>query len=373
MRSGAIRAAAIAGLMTTGCSGFGSGGSSLDPATATCAEMPLDAVAGQMVMTRMEAEATPGLLAAARSGAIGGVIVFPPAGVPVAALRPEIERLQQAARARDNPPLLVATDQEGGPVKRFPEGPPTLSPAELGQSGEASAAAREGSATARFLAGAGINMDLAPVVDVALDPASFMASRTFGADAEAVADLGGAFAGGLERGGVAPVLKHFPGLGRATANTDLGASTVSAGHAAMEADLVPFRAGIEAGAPAVMVSLASYPGLGSPRPAAMDRAIVTQLLRQELGFEGVVVTDDLQAPAAAFSRSAAQAAARAGADVLLFARVGDTQAAGPLVQAVRSRALQEASLRASCARILRLKRRFAGWKPGLTGPRARDT
>jgi len=165
----------------------------------------------------------------------------------------------------------------------------------------------------RQLRRAGIDIDFAPVADTQLSPQSFLGSRTFSSDPTIVADLAAAFVRGLQSGHVAATAKHFPGLGAATENTDDHAVSVR------RVRLQPFRSAIAAGVQLVMVSNASYPELDpSGRPAAFSHAIVTGLLRDTLGFGGVVVTDALDAPTPAATPHAPARAIAAGVDLLLY-------------------------------------------------------
>src|SRR4029077_13647537 len=132
-------------------------------------------------------------------------------------LKAEIATLQQAASTGDSPPLLVMVDQEGGDVKRLPQGPPNAAPAQLGQSGDENQARDEGKATGSYLRGLGVNVDLAPVLDVAhQNTAPTIKSRTFGSDPAVVTKVGVAFAQGLQDGGVVATAKNFPCNGSAT-------------------------------------------------------------------------------------------------------------------------------------------------------------
>ena len=323
--------------------------------------VPERTLIGQKLMVRMDGVATPSLVRQAREGEIGGVIVFPPPGQPLGELRREIERLQRAAREGERPRLLVAIDQEGGEVKRLPQGPPEDSPARLGTGG-ADRARSAGRETGRYLARLGINVDLAPVLDVPSSPSSFISARAFGGNPRAVAAAGVAFAEGLEQGGVIPAAKHFPGLGRAVANTDLERSAIDASRRELDADLDPFREAIAAGVPMVMVGHAIYDALDPERPAAFSPAIAGDLLRTELGFDGVLISDDLGAGAVlaqVSEREAPVAATRAAVDILLFA---GTERAQPAHEAVRDalerRRLARPGLEASLERILELKDRL---------------
>jgi beta-N-acetylhexosaminidase len=318
-------------------------------------------LAGQMLIVRFDGTATEELVRAARHGEIGGVIAFPPPGADRAGLRDAIADLQRAARAGGHPPLLVATDQEGGDVKRFSELPPHVVPAELGAAGEAAAEAA-GRETGSALARIGVNADLAPVLDVPTVSGAFMTARSFASDPARVAATGTGFAVGLDEAGVAATAKHFPGLGRATANTDLGPSTIAGSRADLAPDLEPFRSAVDAGVAMVMTANATYPALDPDRPASLSRS-VTRLLRGELGFEGVVITDDLLAGAISAAGygpgPAAVAAAGAGADLLLFAPLPAPDALPALVAAIRRGNLDREPLLDSCVRNLALRESLA--------------
>jgi beta-N-acetylhexosaminidase len=249
----------------------------------------LGQLVGQHLLIRMEGT-TPGarLLGRIRRGEVAGVVLFRE-NVPPGGPAPLVARLQAAARAGGQLPLLIAIDQEGGAVKRLP-GPPTLAPSAMTS---AAVARSQGLATGRYLRGQGISLDLAPVLDVPFSPRAFIAGRAFSSDPAAVGSRGGAFVRGLRAGGVAAAAKHFPGLGRLVENTDLGTGRIAASRAALERDLAPFRTAVQAGVPAIMVGTAIYPAYGSGLPAACVRAIVDGLLRRTLGFRGVTLSDDL--------------------------------------------------------------------------------
>jgi beta-N-acetylhexosaminidase len=351
-----ITAALLVGLLLAGRAIIDGDGEPARPPPDPLAGVTLEQLVGQRLMVRMTGSATPELVALARRGAIGGVILFPPPDGSPEELSREVERLQRAAREGENPPLLVAIDQEGGEVKRLP-GPPDLSPAQLGADADEAAARTQGSDTAAYLARLGISVDLAPVLDVP-EPGSFVAARAFGTDPDTVSRIGVAFAEGLAGGGVAATAKHYPGLGSATVNTDLAPSVVEAPRSALRDAMAPFQAAVESGIGLVMLSNATYPALDSERPAALSAPIVREL-RQRLGFDGVVITDDLLAGAIASTRSAPDAAvdaARAGADVLLFARATDPEAVhDALLRAARNGSLERAGLEASYMRISALK------------------
>jgi beta-N-acetylhexosaminidase len=315
---------------------------------------------GQMLIVRMEDEATPALLDAARHGEIGGVILFPSAGAQEAALRREIAALRAAAAAGGAPAPLVMIDQEGGDVKRLAEAPPDRAPAALARAGKA-AARQEGLATARALAGLGVNVDLAPVLDLR-GPDSFVADRAFASDPAEVARIGTAFAAGLDAGGVAAAVKHFPGLGLATANSDETASVVDASRAQLAPGLRPFAAAVEANVGLVMAANATYPAYDRARPATLSPRLIGGLLRRRLGYEGAVITDDLGAGALAGvgidEGEAALGAAGAGADLLLFALSDGSAARAALLRGLERGSLKRAALLESCARTTALRERY---------------
>ncbi|MGI8462590.1 MAG: glycoside hydrolase family 3 N-terminal domain-containing protein [Solirubrobacterales bacterium] len=314
---------------------------------------------GGRIIVRMSARATPALLRQARAGEIGGVVLFPPEDIDSAALATEVAALQQAASEAGGTPLIVSIDQEGGEVKRLAALPPERSPEQL--AGDPVAAKAEGAATGIALAGAGVNVDLAPVLDVPASSDSFIAARSFGLDAAEVASSGGAFAAGLESGGVAATGKHFPGLGRSPVNTDFEISSVSASRSQLIADLEPFESAIAAGIPLLMLSNATYPALDPDLPAFASPKIAEVLLREQLGFDGVTITDDLDAAAVRASfdrRQAALAAAAGGSDLLLFALTEQPEVLGALVAAERRGELDAEALEQSCARLVELRSRL---------------
>jgi beta-N-acetylhexosaminidase len=217
-------------------------------------------------------------------------------------------------------------DEEGGGVQRLAglvgEIPWARSMTGTMTVGQTRALAK---ARGRQMLAAGVTTDLAPVLDVdgRPGPSSTNADglRSFSATASVVADYGTAFMSGLRSAGVLPVVKHFPGLGGAQRNTDVGPAATRPLAQLLERDLVPFRAAIAAGVPAVMTSNASVPGL-TPLPSSLSHAVIDGLLRDELGFHGLVITDSLSAGAVtAVTSSLADATVRslaAGADLVLF-------------------------------------------------------
>jgi beta-N-acetylhexosaminidase len=316
-------------------------------------------LAGEMLVVRMEATATDGLRHALRRGEISGVILFPPAGADAGALADQIHKHDRDAAHTGQAPPVVAVDQEGGEVKRFADLPPELSPGQMAQAGSKETRS-QGRKTGKALARLGINVDLAPVADVPVVPGAFIGSRAFGHHPGRVSKLVAAFGTGLADGGVAATAKHFPGLGRATQNTDVGPSTVDATHHQIAAGLPPFRAAAEAGFGLIMVGNATYPAEDKDNPASLSRRIVSGLLREQLAFNGVAITDDLGAGAitgAGYNEGeAAVAAAKAGNDLLLFALSDGDAAHEALTKAIRGHKALRAKATAACARIEQLRK-----------------
>jgi beta-N-acetylhexosaminidase len=281
-------------------------------------------LAGQRIVSGFEGESVPAALRKRiAAGRIAGVILFDSNFDS----RPEARRLIGELQAIDRPrglrgPLLVMVDQEGGAVKRLP-GPPSMSAEEMGAAGR-STCRRQGAKTGRMLDRTGVNVDLAPVLDVAR-PGSVMDDehRSFGPDPDLVAQCGGAFGSALGRSGVSPTAKHFPGLGAARLNTDAAVQRIGLSKSKLRrTDEAPYREFAGSGAPdrLVMLSSAIYTAFGD-RPAAFTGSIVRGELRRRLGFRGVTITDALEtASTDAFGgpTRAAKLAARAGADLLLF-------------------------------------------------------
>jgi beta-N-acetylhexosaminidase len=310
---------------------------------------------GQKIVTRMSgAMPSARLLARVYRGEVGGVILFARnAGAPTQ-VASAVAALQQAASRGGNPRLLIAVDQEGGEVRRLPWAPPDASAAELGA--DPASALAQGELTGRALRRVGINLDLAPVLDVPPGDASFLGSRAFGRTSDAVGRAGCAFAAGVRRGGVLTSAKHFPGLGYATANTDDARVEIRASAPALRAGYGPYRACLHA-LSTVMISNAAYPALGAREPAVLSRAIVEDELRRRVGFRGVVISDSLEARAVRHVPDLAARAARAGVDLLVYPTTEAASGAAyrALLAAARAHPSWRRGLQESAQRIRALK------------------
>ena len=334
------------------------------PVARSSAAPNLSQLVGQRLIVAMDGTTSPspGLLGRIRRGEIGGVILFGRNVTTATALRALTKQLRDAATAGGQLPLLIAVDQEGGSIKRIPWAPPTLSPPQMGADGRTSTARSQGAATGTALAGLGINIDLAPVADVPVHSYSIInkQGRAFSFNPSVVSALTNAFAEGLESEGVLPTMKHFPGLGYATTNTDTTVVTITASKAALDPGLEPYRAAVANHLPIVMLSNATYPAYDAANAAGWSRAIGTDLLRRDLGFTGVTMTDSLDGTAHArgvSSASLALKAARAGTDLILLTGSQATSGAvfDALYQAAKSGSLDRTSMLASYARIRDLK------------------
>jgi beta-N-acetylhexosaminidase len=332
-------------------------------------------LAGQRVVYSYRGLTPPAaLLRLIRHGEAAGVIFFAGNIAGPAQLAGVARELQQANLSPANPvhvPLLLMTDQEGGLVRRLP-GPPLLSEQQIGQSASAAAQAQlAGHGAAANLRGAGLNVNLAPVLDVYRSAGDFLDQygRSYSTDPRQVAQLGADFITAQQAGGVAAAAKHFPGLGAAarTQDTDLRPVTLDVPRSALRGvDELPYRAAVAAGVKLVMLSWAVYPALDPARPAGLSPAIVQGELRHRLGFRGVTITDALGAGALARFGGIGhrgQLAALAGTDLLLCSdhRVAEgAQALGGLVAGYRSGQLSRASGQAAVARILALRGSLPG-------------
>jgi beta-N-acetylhexosaminidase len=299
-------------------------------ALALLASLTPGQLAGQRVIYSYRGLTPPAsLLRWIRAGKAGGVIFFGPNIAGRDQIARVIARLDRANASRSNPlrslPLLLMTDQEGGVVRRLP-GAPRLSQKQIGASAHPVARARAaGAGAGRNLAAAGMNVNLAPVLDVYRAAGGFddQFGRSYSTDPAAVARLGRAFIGAQQAVGVAATAKHFPGLGAASRsqNTDLRPVTLHVSRRDLRAaDESPYRAAIAAGVKLIMASWAVYPALAPGSPAGLSRAIVGGELRQRLGFTGVTITDAIEAGALApFGTIPHRAlrAARAGMDLIL--------------------------------------------------------
>ena len=327
--------------------------------------------AGQLLMVGLDAGAPRTAVDADIAQRHVGNVIYLGGWTGAAHIRDTSDHLQEQAdsRATGGVGLLLAADQEGGAVQQL-RGPGFSSLVSALRQGAMSSAQRTAYAMmiGRNLKAAGINLDLAPVADTV--PASMSSSnapigrfaREYGHDPETVAAAVQDVVHGLHAGGVGATVKHFPGLGRITGNTDYtSVGTTDTVTTATDPYLRPFAAGLTAGAAAVMISSARYERLDPAGPATFSSTIITGLLRGRLGWHGVVVTDDMNAVAVS-GIPVGQRAVRfvaAGGDIVLTGRAAD---AGPMIDALLAQARADprfaAKVAASAVRVLTLKERL---------------
>ena len=308
----------------------------------------------------------------------GGVILFarnagPPerVGAQLAALR--------ALYAGEAPPLL-AVDQEGGRVARLRDGMVEMpSMMALGACADETLAQRAGAQLGRDLARYGLNLDLAPVLDLALEPRNAaIGARALGGDPHRVARLGGALVRGFTASGVGCAGKHFPGHGATLDDSHVALPSLDADIATLNArELVPFRAAIAAGVPAIMAAHVRVLAVDPAHPASLSAPVLDRLLRRQLGFTGVVFTDALEMHAIAGQAdtgAAAAAALAAGADCICASAGIDAARAAidGIVAAVERGELKEARVHDAAARVHAMRRRFASALVDADGPDDRE-
>ena len=334
---------------------------------ADCAQlasaMTLDQKVGQLYLIGLDADIEPKTIALLQETQAGAVILTGTRDQGVAYLRDYTDELVEAAGPAAA--LIVAADQEGGRVQRL-TGPgfATIPPAATQASYEPDQLRRSWQGWGAELSGAGVRLNLAPVVDVV--PPEFAASneplglleRGYGDSADKVTTSAAAVIAGLRDVGVASSAKHFPGIGRTTTHTDLGVAhdTVTTGTAE---DLASFRGAIDAGVSSVMISSVIYDQIDASQPAVFSSVIMNDLLREGLGYRGVIVSDDLGVAKAVAATPAAYRGTQflmAGGDLAINV---DQASVAAMVNDTRAKARNDeafaAELDAKVARVLAMK------------------
>ncbi|HEY4485816.1 MAG TPA: beta-N-acetylhexosaminidase [Nitrospiria bacterium] len=263
-------------------------------------------------------------------------------------------------------PLLIAIDQEGGRVSRLPKGFTIFpSAAQLAAGGLKDRFYRVADITARELRAVGINMNMAPVLDVNTNPANpIIGDRSFGSTPSLVGRVGLETIAGYQDNSIIACGKHFPGHGDTHLDSHRELPTVSHDIRRLgEVELRPFLHAIGNGLAAIMTAHVLYPALDPDFPATLSRKIITGLLRERIGFQGVVVTDDLEMKAIADAYGPGEAAVRsieAGCDILLICQdeAGQLSALEAVARAVKSKRITEKRIDQSVLRILKIKEKF---------------
>jgi beta-N-acetylhexosaminidase len=329
---------------------------------------PLVEQVGQLFMIGFDGPSpTPELRQLLREYAVGGIILFARNIFEPGQTAELVRELQSLARAAGQAlPLLVAVDQEGGRVARFQEPwaiwPPMRA---LGRLDSEEHARRVGLALAEQLKPCGIRCDFAPVLDVDTNPANpVIGDRSLSDDPERVGRLGAAIIRGLQDGGVAACGKHFPGHGDTELDSHLALPAVDHSRSRLDdVELRPFRKAIEAEVALVMTAHIVVRELDATLPATLSPAAVNALLRKELGYQGVVVSDDLEMKAVADrwrSGLASVLAVKAGCDLMLVCHTPEAQAEAieGVIHAVEGEEIARSAIDDASARLRRLKERF---------------
>jgi beta-N-acetylhexosaminidase len=319
-------------------------------------------LAGQLISVGFEGTAAPpDLLARIAASEVGGVMLFRPNIVDPAQLAALVGALRAAAP--EDAPLLVSIDQEGGNVQRL-RAPATVWPPMLavGAAGDLARTAAVGRALGEELAAVGVGWNFAPVLDVHTNPGNpVIGDRAFGTTPENASAHALAFWRGLRGAGLVGCGKHFPGHGDTRTDSHVDLPVVAHDEERLRrVELQPFVAAARAGAEAFMTAHVLYPALDPHLPATLSRRIATDLLRDELGFAGVLVSDDLGMRAVADRYpidDLATAAIEAGVDHLLVREPAARQAAAfeAIVRAAERRADVRARVGRSAARVAALK------------------
>jgi beta-N-acetylhexosaminidase len=318
-------------------------------------ELPLTEQVGRLVVLRFAGTSVPGYVRRVLSeGRAAGAILFRDNLTGPGQAKALAGRLRQGSDG----PALVMVDQEGGEVRILPWAPPDRSQAAQAAAGTVR---EDAEAAARALRASNVTVSLAPVGDVASVPGAALAGRAFSTDFQAAADAMAESVRGWRAGRVAPAAKHFPGLGGAVTNTDDGPATIErTAEQIRSEDLLPFRTAIDAGVPLVMAGHARYPALDPERIASQSRPIIQGLLRDELGYDGVVITDSTEAAAVQAVTGVQEAAlrnVRAGVDIVLTTGRGSyIQVYRALLAEARRDPAFRARVRESAERVVALQR-----------------
>jgi len=297
---------------------------------------------------------------------IGGVILFGYNMESEEQVRSLTASLQQLSmRTEPAVPLFVAVDQEGGDIASAPWVTPRPAAAEVGGRGDPAEARAVAEGIGDELLRAGVNTNFAPVVDTGFGAA--IGNRSYGEDPELVSRMGAASVEGFERAGIVSAAKHFPNHGPAVADSHEALPVVDHDMETLQSyDLPPFRAAVEAGVPMMMAGHLLYPAVDAERPASLSPKWMG-ILREELGFDGVVVTDDLAMAGASGGGTPERAAVEAvgaGADLLVVSSPPQQQADAydAVVAAVESGEIPEERVRASVRRLIEVKETY-GFTP----------
>ncbi len=343
----------------------------LEEMVSTCiAEMPIeDKVAGLFMITP---EALTGVDKAIKAGdgtkdalnkyAVGGLVYFSQNIKD----KDQLTEMLSNTKTMSKYPLFLGVDEEGGSVRRIGSSSIDVTEVEdmaaIGASGDTMQAYDAGTTIGSYLSELGFNLDFAPVADVVTDASgSAIGDRSFGSDPEAVGNMAAAAVNGIQETGVSACLKHFPGIGSAAEDTHEGMVTIEKGLEDLKAaDVIPFKTGIEAGVDFIMVGHVSAPNIiGDNTPCSLSDKIIANLLRSELNYKGIIITDAMNMSAITeyyASDEAAVMALKAGADMILMPEDFEVAYEGVLT-AVKEGVIAEERINESLKKIYRVKYR----------------
>ncbi|WP_232729840.1 beta-N-acetylhexosaminidase [Paenibacillus phocaensis] len=347
-----------------------------DPTAELLAQMSTEEKIGQLVLVGMDGtqpdDATRSLI---EEYHVGGFIFYKD-NIQDAKQALELFNGLKAANHNEKVPLFLSVDEEGGRVSRMPEELAKLPAArKIGNTGSEEFAGQIGGLLGRELASFGLNLDFAPVLDVNSNPDNpVIGDRAFGTKPEIVSKMGIAVMKGIREQGVIPVVKHFPGHGDTSVDSHLGLPVVEHDLTRLrKLELVPFKQAIQEGADVVMIAHLLMPKLDPDHPASFSKAVINDLLRQELGYEGTIISDDMTMGAVVEHydiRDAAVKFVQAGGNIVLVGHdeEKEKQVLQALRDAVSSGGISAEMLDERVYNVLKLKEKYALTNEAAPGP-----
>jgi len=329
-------------------------------------DMTLDEKIGQMIFSGVNGtEMTAETKEIIDTYHVGGIILF---GDNIESKKQTVSFLNDMKAVNaDNPfPLLLGVDEEGGSVTRMPDAVKSLPTSRsIGKLNDPDTAFKAGTILGEQMQALGFNLDFAPVLDINSNPDNpVIGDRSFGSNPEVVSRMGIQTMKGIQSEGIISVIKHFPGHGDTGVDSHLELPKVDKSRKKLsEMELVPFKKAISKGADVSMIAHILLPQIDTKHPASMSKKVITGILREDLGFDGVVITDDLTMEAITNHYNVADAAVqtvKAGGDLLLVAHDPDLVAAvfNKLKAAVENGEISEERINESVERITRLKAKY---------------
>lgn len=341
-------------------------GKEINPLEEQVKNMTLEEKIGQMVIVGLDGykmdENTRTMI---EDNRVGGFILFGENVESSDQLLALVNSLK-STNSKNNIPLFISVDQEGGRVNRMPKEIKNIPASKtIGEVNNSEFSYKIGSILSEEMKAFGFNMDFAPVLDINSNPKnSVIGDRSFGANAEVVSKLGIQTMKGIQEGGVIPVIKHFPGHGDTSVDSHIGLPSVENDMNRLKSfELVPFNDAIKNGADVVMVAHILLNKIDSQNPASLSKTIITDLLREQLNFNGVVITDDMTMGAIVKNYNISDAAIKsvnAGSDIVLVCHGHDNEVAviNALKKAVDDGTILEERVNESVYRILKLKYKY---------------